>query len=73
AREENAEIVLFGVSMGGATVMMASGETLPPNVKAIIEDCGYSSIYDEFVHQLHDAYRLPAFPILNMASLFTRV
>ncbi len=45
---EDAEIVLFGVSMGGATVMMASGEDLPSNVKAIIEDCGYSSVWDEF-------------------------
>lgn len=38
------EIVLHGVSMGGATVMMTSGEKLPENVKAFIEDCGYSSV-----------------------------
>ena len=37
-------IVLYGVSMGAATVMMTSGEKLPANVTAIIEDCGYASV-----------------------------
>ena len=40
---KNSQIVLFGVSMGAATVMSASGEKLPRNVKVIIEDCGYTS------------------------------
>ncbi|MCM1039352.1 MAG: alpha/beta fold hydrolase [Ruminococcus sp.] len=35
-------IFLAGVSMGAATVMMASELELPENVKAIIADCGYS-------------------------------
>src|SRR5699024_6839140 len=42
-------IILHGVSMGAATVMMTSGEKLPTNVKAIIEDCGYSSIQAELI------------------------
>ena len=42
--DPEAEIVLFGISMGGATVMMTSGEALPPNVKVIVEDCGYTSV-----------------------------
>lgn len=36
-------IVLSGVSMGGATVLMASELDLPKNVKCIIADCPYSS------------------------------
>lgn len=36
-------IILSGVSMGGTTVLMASGLDLPENVKAIIADCPYSS------------------------------
>ncbi len=48
---EDAEIVLHGVSMGAATVMMASGEKdLPVQVKCIIEDCGFSSAMAEFRH-----------------------
>lgn len=36
-------IVLSGVSMGAATVLMASSLPLPKSVKAIIADCPYSS------------------------------
>ena len=34
--EPNAQIILHGVSMGAATVLMASGEELPENVKIIM-------------------------------------
>ena len=37
------KILLSGVSMGAATVMMASNLDLPSNVKGIIADCGYTS------------------------------
>lgn len=46
--EPECKIVLYGVSMGAATVMMTTGEKLPQNVKVCIEDCGYSSVYDQF-------------------------
>lgn len=36
-------IVLTGISMGAATVLMASELELPDNVVGIIADCGYSS------------------------------
>lgn len=36
------QILLYGVSMGAATVLMASGLPLPANVKGIIADCPYS-------------------------------
>lgn len=41
-----AKIVLHGVSMGSATVMMATGENLPENVKCCIADCGFTSLYE---------------------------
>ena len=71
--DPDAEIVLHGVSMGGATVMMAAGEDLPVNVKCIVEDCGYSSVWDEFRLQLKNVFHLPAFPILNVASLVSKI
>ena len=37
------QIILSGVSMGAATVLMASNLNLPSNVKGIIADCPYSS------------------------------
>ena len=69
----NAEIVLHGVSMGAATVSMVSGEDLPSNVKAIVADCGYTSVWDEFAYQLDDLFSLPEFPILNVSSLVAKV
>ena len=39
-------IFLMGVSMGAATVLLASGLDLPESVHGIIADCGYSSIRD---------------------------
>lgn len=69
----NAEIVLHGVSMGASTVSMVSGENLPSNVKAIVADCGYTSVWDEFAYQLDDLFSLPEFPILNVSSLVAKV
>lgn len=40
------QILLFGVSMGGATVLMASDLELPENVKGIISDCPYANAMD---------------------------
>ena len=40
------KILLYGVSMGGATVLMASELELPQNVKGIVADCPYSSPLD---------------------------
>lgn len=71
--DPDAELLLFGVSMGGATVMMASGETLPGNVKCIIEDCGYSSVWEEFSLQIRKIFHVPAFPLLNIADIVCRI
>ncbi len=69
----NAEIVLHGISMGAATVLMTSGEEIPSNVKAIIADCGYTSVWDEFAYQLDDLFSLPEFPILNVSSIVAKI
>jgi len=72
-QNENCKIILHGVSMGAATVMMATGEGLPENIKAAIEDCGYTSIWDEFEMQLKLLYNLPIFPVLNAASAVCKI
>lgn len=74
AEDPEAEIVLYGVSMGAATVMMASGEAdLPVQVRCVIEDCGYTSVWDEFSGQLKELFGLPPFPVLNAADLVCRI
>ena len=47
---EDVKIILYGVSMGGATVLMASELELPENVKGIIADCPFSSPIDVILH-----------------------
>ena len=65
-------MVLHGVSMGAATVMMASGDPLPDYVRCFVEDCGYTSAWDQFASTLKQRFRLPPFPLLNSASIVTR-
>ncbi|MCV3296548.1 MAG: alpha/beta hydrolase [Oenococcus sp.] len=72
AQNKNVEIVPFGISMGGATVAMLSGDSLPANVRAIIEDSGYSSVEDEVAYQAKQMYHLPKDPIIPTVSLFSQ-
>lgn len=69
---DDCEILLHGTSMGGATVLMASGLNLPPSVKAVISDCGFTSAWDVFTHVLNSMYHMPAFPLMNLTDRMTR-
>ncbi|MGP1438257.1 MAG: alpha/beta hydrolase [Treponema sp.] len=69
----NASIVYHGTSMGSATVLFASSLNLPKNVKAIIADCGYTSVWDIFTIELKNKFGLPPFPILYMADIMGRI
>lgn len=68
---EGVDIMLYGISMGGATVMMTSGEELPDNVKLIIEDCGYDTVANELSYQLKDMFNLPSFPLVPLTSVYS--
>lgn len=69
--DKDLQIVLHGISMGSATVLMASGEELPDDVKCIISDCGFTSVLDEFEHELKLAHIPPAL-ILPTATLLSK-
>ena len=71
-QDREARIVLLGVSMGGAAVMMAAGD-MNPGVEAVIDDCGYTSVWDIFKDELRSLYHLPSFPILNMCSIMIKL
>ncbi len=66
-------IIVHGVSMGAATVMCLSGEQLPQNVRCFVEDCGYTSVWDEFSQQLHDMFNLPDFPLMYTTSALCKL
>lgn len=69
---EGIQILLHGVSMGAATVMMLADKALPKQVRGIIADCGYTSVWAQFVYQMRKMYHLPPFPILYMAERICR-
>lgn len=64
----HARIVVHGISMGAATTMDVSGEKTPASVRCFVEDCGYTSVWDEFNHEIGEQFGLPAFPLLYTAS-----
>lgn len=71
-KDQEASIILYGVSMGAATVMNVAGENPPSQVKAIIEDCGYTSVWDVFSTHL-DLNDFENQIALHMASFVTKL
>ena len=68
-------MVVHGVSMGGATTMMLSGETMPDGISDIrfVDDCGYTSVWDEFADELQAEFGLPEFPLMYSTSLLCKL
>lgn len=69
------DFIVHGVSMGAATAMNVAGEAMPKEVRSIrfVEDCGYTSVWDELSHELRREYGLPDFPLLYVASRICRL
>lgn len=65
------QMVVHGISMGGATIMCTSGEEQPPYVHCYIDDCGFTSVWDEYRGELKKRFGLPAFPLLYLADAAT--
>lgn len=65
---ESCQIMLHGISMGGATVLMTTGLKLPQQVKAAVSDCAFTSAYEVFQSVLKTMYHLPSFPLMNLAD-----
>lgn len=69
-----AAFVLDGVSMGAATVLSLSGDSdLPSSVKALVANCAFTSVYEEFDHVLRRLPRLIRRPLLLFSGLWSRL
>lgn len=68
-------MVVHGVSMGAATTMMLSAEAMPGGISDLrfVEDCGYTSVWDEFADQLRAQFSLPPFPLMYSTSLLCKL
>lgn len=65
---DSTSMVVHGISMGAATTMMVSGEAQPDYVKCFVEDCGYTSVWDQFSKELKEQFGLPQFPLMYTAD-----
>lgn len=66
--DPDAEILLHGYSMGAVTIMLATGENLPPQVKAAVCDCGFTSCWEQYANVIKLYAKLPAFPLLHAVN-----
>lgn len=65
-------IGLHGISMGAA-IILQYGEIYQNDVDFFISDCAFSDFYDQLAFRLRVEYKLPAFPIINVAGVFTKI
>lgn len=68
------KLLLNGVSMGCTTALLAAAEPdMPQSLRYVVADCGYTSPASIFNDVFHARYRIPAFPVLNLAALMCRL
>lgn len=70
---EDIEIVLHGISMGAATVMLCNEMNPPKQVKCVIEDCGYTSAFDEMSNTLKNMIGFKFDFLVKMASIVCKI
>lgn len=66
-------IILYGMSMGAATVLNTDSSPDSSPVKAIIADCGFASGYDEVAYQIKKMYHLPSFPLVPISNILLKL
>ncbi|WP_125714396.1 alpha/beta hydrolase [Companilactobacillus kedongensis] len=72
SRRPHEEIILFGASMGAATVMLTSPK-VSGKVKAIIEDSGYTSTKDILSYHAQNMYHIKGRLLINGISLVSKI
>lgn len=66
----NSLVATHGESMGAATVLQHAA--IDDRLAFVIADCPYKSALEEFKYRLKIEYKLPSFPVINIASLVNR-
>lgn len=71
--DESANIFLFGAGVGGTSVLLSTGNSLPENVRGIVADSVYSDIGEVFKENIGEFYGLHSFPTVSIASVYTKL
>ncbi len=67
---KKSEILLYGISMGAGTVLMASSLPMPENVVGVVADCSYSTVKDIIMKVVYDMH-FPAkffYPFIRLGA-----
>lgn len=71
-RTNNSKIILDGVSMGAATVNMASCLNLPKNVVFAVSDCSFTTMRDELRAMYKRFYIVPDWLLIGLGEGYSR-
>ncbi len=66
-------VFLGGLSMGASTVLYAAGEDLPPNVRAIVADCGFTCPREILSKVFRERFHMSARPIFPFVALWCKI
>ena len=72
-QDPEAEILIHGQSMGAATALIMTGDSLSDNVRAVVSDCSYTDAYTMFGDKITQWFHLPPFPFVDSACLMLRL
>ena len=70
---EDIEILLYGISMGAATVMTVNESNPPEQVKLVIEDCGFTNAYEEMVNTVKDKLGMNLPFLVSLGNIWCRL
>lgn len=69
---DDTRIVYHGLGVGASTVLLASGETVPTQVRAIVAEGAYARLDDWFSLLADEQILYPALPSLTVASMWNK-
>ena len=73
-RGKEVRFILFGVSMGASTALMAAAAAgSSQRIACVVSDCAYSNAGRILAYKLKKLYGLPSFPFLDAASFVCRI
>lgn len=71
-KDNQCRIYLYGLGMGAATLLLASGEVMPAQVAGLIADSSYTSVYSGIRSSLPQFSRLPIKRFLRIANRYSK-
>ncbi len=71
-KDNQCRIYLYGLGMGAATLLLASGEVMPAQVAGLIADSSYTSVYSGIRSSLPQFSRLPIKRFLRITNRYSK-